>query len=127
MEKYDNAAIRHFFNARLLEKNGDLDNAGHLIGFAVECAIKHKISTLPANAKGPHGHFPDFQNIAIKHLQSRSGYSTSMLGILKKSILVGWCVDRRYYATGNTTQAELDSWFEDAKRVFACANLKVKL
>jgi hypothetical protein len=125
LEKYDSAAIRHFLDAKALRSIGQLDNAGHLIGFAVECAVKHRISTLSAGADGPHGHFPAFLAIARKHLQQRSGYTTSMFALLKSGILENWDVSRRYYETGNTTQTEIDSWFADANRIFASASLKV--
>lgn len=125
MEKYDSAAIRHFEDAKLLKSAGKLDNAGHLIGFAAECAIKHRISTLPSNADSPHGHFPSLQIIARKHLVQRSGFTTSMLALLKQDLMVGWSVERRYFVTGNTSALELAAWFADVGRIFACANLKV--
>jgi hypothetical protein len=46
VERYDSAAIRHFEDAGLLKDSGKLDNAGYLIGFAAECAIKYHISSL---------------------------------------------------------------------------------
>lgn len=123
MEEYKSAAIRHYVNAKLLKDAGQLDNSGHLIGFAAECAIKYRLTTL-SNAEGPHGHFPEFQKIAIKHLRQRSGNTTSMLDLLKNEVLRGWTVVRRYYATGNTTIEELEMWFKDTQRIFACANIK---
>ena len=45
-EDYASAAIRHFKDATALQSSGRLDNAGHLVGFAAECAIKHGISNL---------------------------------------------------------------------------------
>jgi hypothetical protein len=124
LEKYDSAAIRHFLDAKSLRANGQMDNAGHLIGFAAECAIKHKLVTLSPQADKPHGHLPTFLNIARKHLSQRSGTTTSMFSLLKNEVLVNWDVGRRYYETGHTTQAELDAWFTDAGRILASANLK---
>ena len=126
MEKYDSAAIRHFDDAKLLKVSGKLDNAGHLVGFAAECAIKHQISSLKPNQKFPHGHLPDFLIVARKHLGSRSNYN-GMFSILKADMFSGWHVNRRYYQTGNTTGDELVTWFEVTKRLFATANLKVHL
>lgn len=126
MEKYDSAAIRHFEDAQLLRASGKLDNAGHLIGFAAECAIKHKISSLTLDQENPHGHFPDFLIVARKHLGSRANYN-GMFNILKADVFSGWIVKRRYYQTGNTTLTELDSWFNVTRRLIASAGLKVRL
>ncbi|MGD0961299.1 MAG: hypothetical protein ABSB19_15940 [Methylomonas sp.] len=124
MEKYDSAAIRHFEDAELLKDSKKLDNAGHLIGFAAECAIKHKISTIHSSTTVPHGHFPDILISARKHLGQRSSYTTTIYDILKHDIFIGWSVNRRYYETGNTTMFEIDSWFNVTKRLFATAGLK---
>lgn len=127
VEKYDDAAIRHFEDAKLLMKSGRLDNAGHLIGFAAECAIKHRIMSLQAGQSSPHGHLPDFLNAARKHLNGRGSYPyPEMLNLLKLDIFSGWSVNRRYYQTGNTTQSELTTWFDVTKRLFATAKLKVR-
>jgi hypothetical protein len=40
MENYEDAAVRHYDDAKALRDSGRGDNAGHLIGFAAECAIK---------------------------------------------------------------------------------------
>lgn len=126
MEKYDSAAIRHFEDAQLLRDAGKLDNAGHLVGFAAECAIKHQISSLKSKQMNTlHGHLPDFLIVARKHLGSRSNYN-GMFNILKSEIFSGWHVNRRYCQTGNTSPEELDIWFGVARRLFATAGLKVR-
>ena len=58
-QDYESAAVRHFEDAQTLWASGRVDNAGHLIGFAAECAIKHRISSLRPAAKSPQGHFPE--------------------------------------------------------------------
>ncbi|ADL55527.1 hypothetical protein [Gallionella capsiferriformans] len=125
MEKYDSAAIRHFEDAQLLMAAGKIDNAGHLVGFAAECAIKHQILSLKPGQPNPHGHLPEFLIVARKHLGSRANYN-GMFNILKADAFSGWHVNRRYYQTGNTTLTELDAWFDVAKRLFATAGLKVR-
>lgn len=122
-EDYESAAARHFQDADLLKTAGKLDNAGHLIGFAAECAIKHKMTSLHTISGSPHGHFPDILIIARKHLGQRAGY-TSMFDVIKAEIFVGWNVNRRYSKTGNTSEAELNAWFSATKRIFATAGLK---
>jgi hypothetical protein len=124
-EDYESAAYRHFEDAIALQSAGRTDNAGHLIGFAAECAIKYKLSTLRPLNNSPHGHFPEILIIARKHLGSRANYS-SMYDILKGNIFIGWHVNRRYDETGNTDPADLTSWFAVTKRLFATAGLKVR-
>lgn len=127
MEKYDSAAIRHFGDAQLLRASGKLDNAGHLVGFAAECAIKHQISSLKPGQPSPHGHLPDFLTVARKHLNGRGNYPyPEMFNLIKDKIFDGWNINRRYYETGNTSEDELNSWFEVTKRLFGTAKLKVR-
>ncbi|HDZ9442607.1 hypothetical protein [Klebsiella quasipneumoniae] len=56
MENYREAAIRHLNDSERLLKINSVDNAGHLIGFAAECAIKYKIEL--NNSDNPKLHFP---------------------------------------------------------------------
>jgi hypothetical protein len=122
VEHYESAAIRHFADAGQLKKLGKLDNAGHLIGFAAECAIKHHISTF--SQESPHGHLPDFLITARKHLKQRG--ATGMFQLLKNDVLIGWDVNHRYFVTGATENEKLEVWFGQAKRLLAAANIKVR-
>lgn len=126
MQNYESAALRHFFDATSLLKRGDLDNAGHLIGFAAECAIKFRIVSLRPSQDSPHGHFPEIVNVARKHLSGGRFSYTSMFDLLKTDVLRGWTVNRRYQETGSTTFDEVNEWFIDTKRIFASANLKAR-
>jgi hypothetical protein len=125
-ENYKSAALRHFEDAVALQSSGRPDNAGHLVGFAAECAIKHKIVSLRSAANASHLHFPDLLVVARKQLGARSRYSVSMFDVLKPDIFSGWHVNRRYDETGSTDVAELTEWFNVTKRLFATAGLKVK-
>jgi hypothetical protein len=122
-EDYESSAARHFDDATLLRASGKLDNAGHLIGFAAECAIKHRITTLQPRHDSPHGHFPEILIAARKHLGQRTGYA-SMFDVIRADIFSGWHVNRRYSKTGTTSEAELDAWFSVTKRILATAGLK---
>ena len=123
-EDYQSAAIRHFEDATALRASDRPDNAGHLIGFAAECAIKYRITSLRPGQNSPHGHFPEILVAARKHLGARSSY-TSMYELLKADIFRGWDVNSRYQETGHTEQQELIKWFSVTKRLFATASLKV--
>lgn len=125
-ENYESAALRHFEDAMALKYSGRPDNAGHLIGFAAECAIKHKMVSLRSTKNAPNVHFPDLLIAARKQLGARSNFTVSMFGILKPDIFAGWHVNRRYDETGSTGAAELTEWFKTTQRLFATAGLKVK-
>lgn len=75
---YESAARRHMEDATTLEAAGKFDNAGHLIGFAAECAIKWRINNTRPTATSVHGHFPDLLIAARKQLGARSGYTGCM-------------------------------------------------
>ncbi|KWC65261.1 hypothetical protein [Burkholderia ubonensis] len=122
MDDYRSAALRHLKDAESLRVVDRLDNAGHLVGFAAECAIKYRIATLQATAD-PHGHFPEFLTIARKHLGQRSNY-TSMYDIIRNPVFQAWTVHRRYWKTGSTTLNEVDQWFAQTKRLMAAAQIR---
>jgi hypothetical protein len=122
MEQYKEAAIRHYVDAILLRDANSIDNAGHLIGFSAECAIKHGIASVRNSVERPKGHFPEFMGVARKHINKRS----SMHELLQQDLLIGWRVDRRYHATGQTSAAELDAWVKDARRLLGSAGIRVR-
>jgi hypothetical protein len=123
-DDYESAALRHFEDALKLQNDGRIDNAGHLIGFAAECAIKLRIKALRPDVNAPHGHFPELLNAARKQFGVRSGY-TGMYDLLKGDVFRGWGVNRRYESTGDVEQAEVDDWVRVTKRLFGAAGLKV--
>lgn len=120
MEQYEQSAVRHYANAILLQGANQFDNAGHLLGFSAECAIKHAISSFKPGRLNPKGHFPEYLNIARKHIDARS----NMYNLLQQNLMDGWRVDRRYFATGHTTATELNNWDRDARRILGAAGIK---
>lgn len=124
MEDYRSAAVRHLADAKALSAQGRPDNAGHLLGFAAECAIKFRIASLKPMPDKPHGHLPDFLIVARKHLGPRTAYTTGMFDIIRADIFKTWAVERRYFVTGHTTQQELEEWFTVTARLFASAGIK---
>ncbi|MBF0176839.1 MAG: hypothetical protein HQL63_08335 [Magnetococcales bacterium] len=76
LEVYDQAAMRHFRDAQLLEKEGRLANADQLYGFAAECAIKFAVAGCRKNSG----------SVEKKHINDLWGHET----LLK--------VDRKYKA-----------------------------
>jgi hypothetical protein len=122
-EDYLEAAVRHFHDAHRLEAAQRLDNAGHLIGFAAECAIKHKIQISAEGATSPEQHLPQLLPAARKRLGSRVGFA-GMYNILKEDIFSDWAVDSRYSVTGKVSQEMFSRWSQITKRLFAAASIR---
>jgi len=120
MDNYKAAAVRHFRDAIALKEHKKLDNAGHLIGFSAECAIKHEISQLK-NAGDIKLHFPELLQAARKKLHKRSG----MHKLLRVDLLQGWNIDRRYHSDGNTILSEWDRWLKDTRQLLFQAGIRV--
>lgn len=124
-EDYHDSAIRHLADAKALKAEARLDNAGHLVGFAAECAIKFRIEALSGGEESPQQHLPFILAAARKRLGGRVGYA-SMYSIIKADIFTDWSVDHRYSANGKVTVNQLDGWISIAHRLFAAANIRMR-
>ncbi|HLJ63630.1 MAG TPA: hypothetical protein VKT70_05960, partial [Stellaceae bacterium] len=71
-DAYREASRRHYCDACHLANDGRFDSAGHLIGFAAECAIKHKIREDRPTENPPFCHIPKLIEKAKKLLHNRS-------------------------------------------------------
>jgi len=118
-DDFKDAAIRHFNDAIALKMRGSLDNAGHLIGFSAECAIK---STL---TEALHVHLPELLSSARKRLRSRTPNS-GLLRMLQTNAFNDWDVARRYHRTGHTTAVELDTWVKATKQLLSLSGVRAK-
>jgi hypothetical protein len=122
-ESYPESALRHFDDADLLAKSGRLEGAGHLIGFAVECAIKHVVVSMRPAAGVPHVHLPKLIEQAKKALHGRKKISIlTLLG--RPNFMTGWLVDDRYGPNGVTGETQFRSWRDDACRAISAAGLR---
>lgn len=124
-EDYQQAAVRHFADASTLRAAGRLDNAGHLVGFAAECAIKHKIGTLGTGEAALAQHLPTMLPAARKKLGERVGYS-AMFDVLKGDAFSDWAIDHRYSKDGKVTDEQIKAWLNLTQRLFAAANIRVR-
>jgi hypothetical protein len=122
-EDYKGAAARHYTDACILKSNGQYDNAGHLVGFAAECAIKYHMGQVSQSSVNLH--LPDLLAAAKRQLGSRVGY-TSMYDVLKTEDLAGWAIDYRYAPTGKISSEKLEAWCAGAKRIMAAAGIRAK-
>jgi hypothetical protein len=119
-ERYDQAALRHYTDAELLAEGGRYDGAGHLIGFAAECAIKHAV---PAGQSVPHKHLPELIEAAKKVLRGlRHRKLFDLLG--RSDFMIGWKVDDRYAADATVTQAQYELWRKSTQRALGAADLR---
>jgi hypothetical protein len=71
---YENSALRHYTDAEHLANSGRYDNAGHLIGFAAECALKKAAqSYFPKGQCEIDGHLPrDLKGKIKRELDGRN-------------------------------------------------------
>ncbi|MDP3332465.1 MAG: hypothetical protein Q8Q40_09870 [Methylococcaceae bacterium] len=108
------SAKRHFQDAKLLEENSRISNAGQLYGFCAECGIKALLIShgYPTDTEGSPAKNPPSGEISIrKHINqlvaimtqidaSASGRSGAKYLALIPNIgsFVDWSVDHRYYA-----------------------------
>jgi hypothetical protein len=122
-ENYGAAAIRHFVDAELLAKGERWGGAGHLVGFAAECALKHKIETLQPQQGAPHCHFPEILDVARRHLIRRR--DTAIHALLKlPNLMEGWNVSLRYSGDGAVDEVQYGVWRDHAARLVGAAGLR---
>ena len=123
MECYDQAALRHFQAATSLSEDHHWNVAGHLIGFAAECALKHAIVSLRPGQDVPHKHFPELIAIAKKHIQLKNHRGLRTLLDLA-DYFDGWKIDDRYSADGTVSSETYDLWRGHATRTIGAAGLR---
>jgi hypothetical protein len=122
-EAYARAAVRHFRDAEELAAKDRFDGAGHLIGFAAECAIKHTVKELRPQNQAPFLHFPELIEKAKKLLHGRRNHSMFTL-LAQKTFMSGWEVNHRYHDDGTITKDIYLVWRGDAARAIAVAGLR---
>lgn len=122
-ESYSEAAVRHFSDADYLAATGRYDDAGYLIGFAVECAIKHAIQATRPTLDAPHLHLPKLVDGAKKKLQGRQRHPIHVL-MEQPGFMFGWTIDVRYFSDGHVSSEDFNRWRQHASRTLAAAQLR---
>ena len=120
---YPEAALRHFRDAEHLASDQRWNGAGHLIGFAAECALKHAIASLRPDRDAPHGHFPNLVTIAKRHLTTKHHLTLYQL-IGQADYFAGWSVNDRYAADDAISSTMYDQWRENATCTINAAGLR---
>jgi hypothetical protein len=103
MENYEDAAQRHFQDAKFLHEQipSRLANASHLFGISAECALKcimrgnNGFGKVP---RGSSGHLPRLLREFKMHSATKG--NAALLKRIEKCAegLSGWSIDQRYYA-----------------------------
>ena len=125
MESYEHAARRHFADAEDLADRERLDNAGHLIGLAAECAVKHAVRHVTDHP--PHIHFPEL-TAGIRQLGGRHPVVSEVRRALSPpahgSVFDDWSVTMRYDADGHVLDAQYRKWKMAAGRIMSAASIE---
>lgn len=124
VERYQDAALRHYDDANHLADCERWDNAGHLMGFAAECAVKHAVQG-QTKAQVPHCHFPELTQ-KIRKIGGRNALQTAHKALSRTgqpSAFDDWDVASRYGATGQVTACQFRAWQRAAGRVMRAAGI----
>lgn len=128
-ETFDEASVRHFFDAGRLAEAGRFDNAGHLIGFAAECAIKHAFGLSGPVADHWKIHLPQLAGVARKHAQGRRSRQFPIVNLLEQlrgRYFDDWSVNQRYHRDGTVSAETYDRWRKQARRTLLAASIRIR-
>ena len=125
MESYEHAAMRHFADAEDLAARRRLDNAGHLIGLAAECAVKHAVRRVAPNP--PHIHFPKL----TAEIRKFGGRDTVLYKVRRAlsppthgSVFDDWDITMRYCADGHVEDAQYRKWKVATGQIMSAASIE---
>ncbi len=125
---YANSALRHYNDAELLAGSGRYDNAGHLIGFAAECALKK--AAQPFFSKGHceiDGHLPhDLKGKIRRELDGRNSKGRLLQLVQSRSdFFSDWHINDRYSADGHIKVERYKVWLAQTRSVFSIAGIRL--
>ncbi len=127
LESYAESARRHYADAKSLAVRDRLDNAGHLIGFATECAIKHAFELSEPKEWLPRVHLPSLANVVLKRVTNRKTSSIPLRKLLEQTrnqFFTDWDVNDRYRSTGHVSRTKYQRWCKLAKRALHAAGIR---
>lgn len=112
----------------MLAESDRLDNAGHLIGYAAECAVKEAVSELRGIAI-PRVHFPSLSS-CIAQIGGRNRLNQIRRALTQPpgqpSAFDDWAIDTRYWADGSVDASRFAKWRRQAGQVMAAAGIRVE-
>ena len=125
MESFEHAARRHFADAEDLAARRRLDNAGHLVGLAAECAVKHAVRNVAPNP--PRIHFPELTG----EMRKFGGRDTVLSKIRRAltppahgSVFDDWSIAMRYRAGGHVEDAQYRKWKVATGQIMSAARIE---
>ena len=125
MESYEHAAGRHFADAEDLAGRQRLDNAGHLIGLAAECAVKHAVRQAGLNPRPFH--FPEL-TAEVRKLGGRGPVVSKIRRALSPpahgSVFDDWSIEMRYRADGHVVDGQYLKWKVAAGQIMSAASIE---
>ena len=125
MECYEHAARRHFADAEDLAGRRRLDNAGHLIGLAAECAVKHAFRQAGPNPRPIH--FPQL-TAEVRKLGGRHPVVSKIRRALSPpehgSVFDDWSIAMRYRADGHVADDQYRKWKVAAGQIMSAASIE---
>lgn len=123
-EDYPAAALRHLQDAEALAQAGRFDNAGHLIGFAAECAAKAAWRRHFPDEKIKFIHFPELRDIIRKKFNGLKDTALRAFVLSHPDLLPGWEIDLRYAPEGTVDPDTVALWHQQTRRLMHAAGLK---
>ncbi|WP_203072901.1 hypothetical protein [Falsiroseomonas ponticola] len=123
MEAYSLAAIKHFSDAKTLAASGRFDGGGYLVGYVVECALKHALRITVHNISVPRKHIPELIAVARMALQGR-GAQPVLAALGNPAFMAGWSVGMRYAGEGGTDALLFRRWENDARKILLATNIR---
>jgi hypothetical protein len=119
---YAQSAVRHYQDGELLADASRFCGAGHFVGLAVECALKHAARnyTTP-KGKEIDGHLPTLKRTIRTLIEGRSGRLFSL--VRERNFFDDWHINDRYEADGYVTREQYETWKSYAIRTLSLANL----
>ena len=128
MENYSDAALRHWKDAHLLERENCVENADHHYGFAAECAIKKVLVAFPtfSNAGALEKSYKTHINTLwdnVGHHSLQKSYPNLFALLNSINPFSDWDVNQRYSECGAISVAAMESHKKFESRLLGAANL----
>ena len=122
-EDYRSAALRHLKDAEILAGSSRLDNAGQLIGYAAECAMK--LAFTKHLKEDIDGHLPILCGVIRRRLEGRN-VRCQLLGIVRRRpwIFDQWHINNRYGCDGHVSLEIYRIWLDQTNLVFQIAGVR---